>query len=180
MARTDHGGSPRTRAVLAGDFVHELEGLDVDELRRRRDEALAEREFLSFLRRLLQVRQDLLLNERARRATGKDVEPLVDRLTSILSEGPQGRGRGEALRLTLPDEDVAEAERRVNALLPEARLTSLEGLEESELDELLAGLERGQREVSADRSAVIRVHDRLQEELKRRYRADHSQILRPT
>jgi hypothetical protein len=165
--------------VLAEKFVQNLASLDVDELRRRRDEALAEREFLSFLRRLLQVRQDLLLNERSRRDTGKDVEPLVDRLTSILAEGPQSRGRGEALRLTLPDEDVVEAERRVSTLLSEARLSSLEGLEENELDGLLKALEGGQREVSADRSAVIRVHDRLQEELKRRYQADHSQILRP-
>jgi hypothetical protein len=179
MARADHGGSPRTRSVLAEKFVQNLGSLDVDELRRRRDEALAEREFLSFLRRLLQVRQDLLLNERSRRDTGKDVEPLVDRLTSILAEGPQSRGRGEALRLTLPDEDVVEAERRVNTMLSEARLSSLEGLEENELDGLLKALEAGQREVSADRSAVIRVHDRLQEELKRRYQADHSQILRP-
>jgi hypothetical protein len=179
MARTEQSGSSRTLAVLAEGFVQDLEDLDVDELRRRRDEALAEREFQSFLRRLLQVRQDLLLHERSRRDTGQDLEPLVDRLTSILAEGPQGRGRGEALRLTLPDADVAEAERRVNVLLAQGGLSSMEHLQEEQLDGLLDALERGQREVSADRTAVIRVHDRLQEELKRRYRADHSQILRP-
>ena len=35
---------------------------------------------------------------------------------------------------------------------------------------------REERRVSSDRAAVIRVHDRLQEELKRRYRDDPSQI----
>jgi hypothetical protein len=179
MARTEQDGASRTRTVLASEFVQDLQSLDVDELRRRRDEALAEREFQSFLRRLLQVRQDLLVNERSRRSTGEETGSLVDRLTSILAEGPQGRGRGEALRLALPDADVAEAERRADELLAEAGLSSLEHLEEEQLDSVLDALERGQREVSSDRTAVIRVHDRLQEELKRRYRADHSQILRP-
>src|SRR5436309_15178877 len=128
MARTEQDRSPRTRAVLSEEFTRDLDGLDVDELRRRRDEALAEREFQSVLRRLLQVRQDLLMNERSRRETGEDVEPLVDRLTSILSEGPQSRGRGEALRLTIPDEDVVEAERRADALLAESGFSIMEGL----------------------------------------------------
>jgi hypothetical protein len=179
MARTEQGGSVRTRTVLATEFVQGIQEMDVEELRRRRDEALAEREFQSFLRRLLQVRHDLLVNERSRRSSGAESGPLVDRLTSILAEGPQGRGRGEALRLTLPDADVAEAERRANELLAEAGMSSLEHLQEEQIGSLLDSLEQGQRRVSADRTAVIRVHDRFQDELKRRYRADHSQILRP-
>ena len=51
-------------------------------------------------------------------------------------------------------------------------------MSEEGLEEALAALEEGERQVSADRAAVIRVVDRLQEELKRRYREDPSQIPR--
>jgi hypothetical protein len=43
----------------------------------------------------------------------------------------------------------------------------------------VAKLSEEERKVSADRSAVIGVHDLLQEELKRRYKKDPSEALAP-
>ena len=63
-------GSPRTTRVLDPSFVEHLDESSLAEVRRRRDEALAEREFQSYLRRLIQVRQDILRSERERRTTG--------------------------------------------------------------------------------------------------------------
>src|SRR5438093_1270733 len=80
---------------LHPSFVEHLDGSSLAEVRRRRDEALAEREFQSYLRRLVQVRQDILRSERERRAAGGVSAPLVERLTSVLSTGPTGTGRGE-------------------------------------------------------------------------------------
>src|SRR5919198_1468465 len=113
MAETSATES-RTAEVLAASFTEHLEVLSVSELRHRRDLALAEREFQSYLRRLLQVRQDILVAERDRRAAGEGPQPLVERLTSVLSLGPRSPGRGEALRETLTEEDMAEAERRAD------------------------------------------------------------------
>src|SRR5204863_3814746 len=48
-------GSPRTTRVLDPSFVEHLDESSLAEVRRRRDEALAEREFQSYLRRLVQV-----------------------------------------------------------------------------------------------------------------------------
>jgi len=147
------------------------------ELRRRRDLALADREYQSYLRRLIQVRQDILVSERARRKAGAVVVPLVRRLTRVLAEGPRGPGRGEAPRFTLSQADAAEAERRADALVPAWVLTEPDRLSSIELEGYLAALDGGQKAVSGERASVIRVHDRLQQELRRRYRDDPSRIL---
>jgi len=169
-------GSPRTARVLDPSFVEHLHDSSLTEVRRRRDEALAEREFQSYLRRLIQVREDSLRSEQARRASGEAPAPLVERLTSVLSTGPTGTGRGEALRVTLTDEDIVEAERRIDGFLEEVDLFHPEGLDDARLAETMTQLEHEERAISDARAAVIKVHDRLQSELMRRYREDPSLI----
>ncbi len=169
----------RAERVLAPEFVEGLEQLPLDEIRRRRDEALAEREFQSYLRRLVQVRQDVLSAEQQRRAQGLGPQPMVERLTEALSEGrPKGASRGEAIRFTVSDADLGEAERRAGELIGDAGMGDPTALDEDRLTEALAALQNAERAISDDRSAVLRVHDRLQEELKRRYRDDPSLALR--
>jgi hypothetical protein len=171
--------SSRITTILDPAFADALEGLPIEEIRRRRDEALAEREFQSYLRRLIQVRQALLNAERTRRSAGADQEPLMERLTSVLSEGPKGgRARGEAIRVSLSQADIDEAERQLDAVLGEAALASPEDLADAPLEVTLESLVEAERRVSADRVAVMRVHDRLQEEIKSRYREDPGQIPR--
>src|SRR5438552_4165209 len=114
MGNTAETGCSRTGEVSDPAFIDQLESLSIEEVRRRRDLALAEREYQSYLRRLVQVRIDLLSSEQTRRQAGGEAPPLVDRIASALAEGPQGRGRGEALRLKPPDDDIAEAERRAD------------------------------------------------------------------
>jgi hypothetical protein len=52
-------------------------------------------------------------------------------------------------------------------------------LTDDELQQAATRLAEEERTVSADRAAVIGVHDRLQEELKRRYKKDPSEALAP-
>ena len=170
---------PRTASVLAPQFVEGLGALGMEEVRRRRDEALAERDFQSYLRRLVQVREDLLVAERSRRRSGATQKPVVERLTAVLSDRP-GRGspRGEAIRVSLPDADTTEAERLADSIVGHMDLSNPEALTEPEVEEATAALQRGERAISKDRAAVIRVHDLLQDELKRRFREDPSLITR--
>lgn len=169
-------GSARTREVLDESFLDQLGSLDVDEVRRRRDQALEEREFQSYLRRLVQVRIDILKAEQERRRRGDDPEGLVDRITSALAEGPRGRGRGEALRLKPSEADMAEAERRADAAVGEAFARPLDSLDDATLGSWLSKLEQAEETISSERAQVLRVHDALQAELKRRYREDLSQV----
>jgi hypothetical protein len=169
--------SGRRAAVLDAAFLEGLEELSTDEVRRRRDQAFAEREFQSYLRRLVQVRQDILTAERGRRLSGGESQSAVERVTAALSGGPKPtQSRGEALRTGLTSDDMEQAEQEADAVLDQAAVNTPEELEDEELERALAALTEGERTISADRLAVMRVHDRLQEELKRRYRDDPSQI----
>jgi hypothetical protein len=165
--------------VLDPAFVGDLTGLPLSEVRGRRDQALAQREYLSYLRRLLQVRLDLLTAERERRAAGGEAAPLVDRLAAVLSDGGrQASSRGEAVRTVLPAKDVAEADERASAVLGPIGLADPEDLDDDQLSEAIELLQHEERSVSADRGAVLAVHDRLQEELKRRFREDPGSVTR--
>lgn len=165
-------GPERTSQVLDPGFVEGLAELPIEELWRRRDAALAERDFQSYLRRLVQVRQDLLLAEERRRAAGEAPMGIVERITTVLADGPRGGSRGEALRVTLTDQDLSEADRRAVELMGDLARDVPLNLEDAELADALGRLERAERTVSADRRSILDVHDALQEELKRRYRED--------
>jgi hypothetical protein len=169
--------SERIRAVLDPSFVHGLDELSVEEVRRRRDQVLAQREFLSYVRRLVQGHRDILATERDRRASNQPPPEAVDRVTSALADQPRtGRTRGEAIRTAIGEEDAGEAEGLAQSLLGAAALSGPQGLGDDELAALMQVLEREERALSDQRIAVFRVHDALQDELKKRYRQDPSTI----
>jgi hypothetical protein len=174
MSDTPRAGGNRRRIdqVLAAGFTEDLGALDTQEVRRRRDQARAEREYLSFLRRLLQGRRDLLRDEIDRRRTGGEVPPVVERVVSVLSEGTRGPSRGEAPMIPMPEDEIAMARRRVERLVSDARLSNLEALSDEELEEGVRRIDEEEREVSDARSRVMEVDDALQGEMKRRLRAE--------
>jgi hypothetical protein len=159
------------------EYVQGLEDLSLDELRLRRDECLAEREYLSLLRRLVQGRAEILKAEIERRGAGGDQVPLVDRLSEILSGEPQGPSRGEAVRVGLPEEEMLLARRRVERLVADAGLSDPGALDDERLASAVDLLAREEREVSEARNGVHTALDALQDELKRRYKEDPSRVL---
>jgi hypothetical protein len=173
---SDPGGRDRTGRVLDASFLDGLTELPLAEVRRRRDLAFAEREFQSYLRRMVQTRQDILESEHKRRAEGRESVPVVERLKSALSRGPQSRGRGEALRFALSSSDTGEAERRAASVVAPSEMANPDRLSDEDLGQRIEALDRIERSISSDRAAVLRVHDRLQEELKRRYQEDPAVI----
>jgi hypothetical protein len=164
------GGKRRIDRVLAPEFADGIQEIDLDELRRRRDLSRAELEYLSYLRRLVQGRRDILQHELERRQRGGDSESLINQLAAILADAPVGSSRGEAFTLSIPDEEITLARRRVERLVSDARLSDFQALSEEELVDAIAGLDEEERNVSDLRTGVIAVHDSLQAELVRRYR----------
>ena len=167
-------GRRRIDRVLAPGFASALGDLDLDEVRRRRDECLAEREYLSFLRRLLQGRIDILSAERERRTGGEDV-PIVERLAEVLADRTRGPSRGEAPVVPVPDEEIALARRRVERIASDLALSNPSALSDEDLERAVERLGHEERDVSATRAKVLAVHDALQDEIKRRYRAQVQQ-----
>ncbi len=174
---SERGGNRRIDRVLDPVFLEGISDIALDELRRRRDECLAEREYLSLLRRLVQGRAEILKAEVERRSGDGEQTPLVDRLASILSSEQQGPSRGEAVRVGIPDEEMLLARRRVERLVADAGLSDPASLDDDRLAEAVDLLVREEQEVSENRGAVLRVLDHLQDELKRRYKDDISQVL---
>jgi hypothetical protein len=169
-------GNRRIDRITRPDFVEGLGGLSLEDLRVRRDDCLAEREYLSLLRRLVQGRAEILRAEVERRG-GDDRGPLVDRLAEILSGETQGPSRGEAVRVSIPEDEMLLARRRVERLVADAGLSDPGSLDDDRLNAAVELLAEEEREVSASRSTVLTALDALQDELKRRYKDDPSLVL---
>lgn len=173
----DVGGNRRIDRIRRPQYIQGLSELPLDELRSRRDECYAEREYLSLLRRLVQGRAEILRAEVERRGGGGQSGSLVDRLATILSSEAQGPARGEAVKVGVPEEELLLARRRLERLVADAGLSDPGTLDDERLAAAVDLLAREEREVSVARGEVLQVMDALQEELKRRYREDPSLVL---
>jgi len=173
----DPAGNRRIDRILDPSYVRGLEDLSLDDLRSRRDECLAEREYLSLLRRLVQGRAEILRAEVDRRGAGADDEPLVERLSTILASEGHAPSRGEAVRVGVPEEEMLLARRRVERLVADAGLSDPGALDDEQLGRAVHALADEEHEVSEQRSRVIDALDALQDELKRRYKQDPSLVL---
>ena len=163
----------RDPAYLVG-----LADRDLEDVRALREECLAEREYLSLLRRLVQGRAEILKAELDGRGSDEDRGPLVDRLAGILAGDEQpGPSRGEALKIGLPEEEMLLARRRIERLVADAGISDPQTLDDDQLAEAVDILAREEQTVSEARGAVISVLDTVQDELKRRYKEDPSRVL---
>jgi hypothetical protein len=166
------GGKRRIDRVLHPRFVADVDRLELDDLRRRRGEAEAEEEGISYLRRVLQGRIDILRAELLRRKNGAegehDVAGLVAGLPRILSDaGPSSFTAIPKIRMPLPN---GKHRRRLELLVSDETIARLPELDVAELTRAVELLSREEELVSASRRAVQRVVDVLRGELARRYR----------
>lgn len=176
---SEHAGNRRIDRILEPSYAEGLPELDLAALRAKRDECLAEREYLSLLRRLLQGRAEILQAALLGRGADADATPLIDRLATILADDEHpGSSRGEFVRVVLPEEDLLNARRRVERLATDSDLSDPSALDEAALAQAIGALSGEEAGVSVSRRAVIDVLDAVQGELKRRYREDPTLALR--
>lgn len=170
----DHPANRRIDRIRDPAFLQALHELPLDQLRERRDDCLAEREYLSLLRRLLQGRAEILRAELDGRAAGEDRSDLIDRLTTILSDDDHHpvTSRGEAVRVVVPGEEMLLARRRVERLASDVGISDPTSLDDGALGDAIERLAIEEHNVSDARLQVIGILDTLQDELKRRYKDD--------
>ena len=173
-----HEGNRRIDKVLDPEFVDGLGQISLDELRERRKEAEQEETDLSYMRRLLQGRLDILRAELARRAG--DGSDLMDALPQILADEPSGGPHGLGRHVTA-EPSRADAHRRyVEALVADVDLSNPDAHDDASLRKVLETLEAEEQKTSESRRAVQKVMDALTGEVTRRYRdgdADPSDLL---
>src|SRR4051794_28098870 len=170
------GGRRRIDRVLAPDYVADLGQLELTEVRARRDDAAQEETDLSYLRRLLHGRIDIVKAEQKRRAEGGS-SSVVERLVEILSDNavgqaPAGSGRHQPL-----EPSRAEAHRRhVEALVSDADLSDVGSLPTERLDLALRTYAAEEASVSQRRREVQKVVDALNDEIGARYKAGSASV----
>ena len=172
-------GNRRIDKVLDPDFVVGLDQISLDDLRERRREAEQEETDLSYLRRLLQGRLDILRAELARR--GGEQTDLVQALPHILADdGPASGPRGLGRHVTSEPSRADAHRRHVEQLVADVDLSNPGAHDDASLRRVLTTLEGEEQKVSESRRAVQKVMDALSGEVTRRYRegdADPSDLL---
>jgi hypothetical protein len=175
------GGRRRIDYVLSDDFLSGLEQRELAEVRTLRKEAEQEEADLSYLRRMLQGRLDLLRAEQARRSTGEDAPPATDdralaaRLAAVLAD-PSRASHGLGRHLSVEPSRVDEHRRQVEQVIADVGVSDVRGQSDDELTEAVARLEEFERNVSRNRRRVQEVMDRCTAEIGRRYTAGEANV----
>ena len=153
--------------VLANDYLADLGGRSVADLRSLRAECQTLENKLSYLRRIVQGRLDIVAGERSRRQGGGDPgdrSGLIERLPEILADRTRGPASGRPPATLEPGELSGTLVDRLN-VIGDGDDASDDVLEASAI-----ALTELEGEVSSFRRAMFDRIDRIETELTARYR----------
>ncbi|MGW8374192.1 ABC transporter substrate-binding protein [Streptomyces sp. ODS28] len=159
--------------VLCEPATPDLHALRLPELRTVRREAQQEEADLSYVRRLLQGRIDILRAELNRRTDSGS--PLLDLLPQILTDTPSSH-RSSARHVTVGTPHNEEYGRLAEEMLAEVELSDLTARTDDELHDAMGRLVRYEQRVSQRRHALQRTADDCSTEIARRYREGEAQV----
>ncbi|MFI1867431.1 RsiG family protein [Streptomyces jumonjinensis] len=162
---------------------HDLPALRLTELRTLRRDSQRDEADLSYVRRLLHGRIDILRAELARRTEPRipvvdrlTVERLsVERLSEILADAPS-RHRASARHVTLSTPHGEEYRRLAADMLADVELSDLGARTDDELHAGMGRLIRYEQQVSRRRQLIQRTADDCSAEIARRYREGEAQV----
>ena len=165
--------------ILAADYLDGIEGRSLGDIRAMRTECQEAEVALSYLRRLVQGRLDIVhayIEHLGSNQPG-DLSALVDSLPDILSSGP-GRPPGpEHLpQLFTPDTEESGLTAELDAVLGVDEIASLPELGMDGLRDVATRLEALEARVSADRRALHERIDALQAELVERHKSGRATV----
>jgi hypothetical protein len=165
----------RIDLVLEPEYLADLSSVGLDELRERREAAEDVETQISYYRRLLHGRLDLL-NFELRRRKGQETRSLIEALPEILATG-MTFGAEPSLRHieTMPPVPTTTGRRLIDRIMDDGILTQLPDLTAEELTEAIDRLEEVERELSAQRRQLHTVIDTLQDEIIARYRSQQGE-----
>ncbi|MFE9255716.1 ABC transporter substrate-binding protein [Streptomyces sp. NPDC006879] len=147
--------------------------LRLPELRALRREAQRDEADLSYVRRMLHGRIDILRAELARRA---DPEARVlDRLPEILADAPSSRS-ASARHVTLGTPHSEEVRRLAAEMLADVELSDLAARTDEELHQAMAQFVRYEQQVSRSRQQLQTTANGCSAEITRRYREGEAQV----
>ena len=169
------GGHRRIDRVLAEGYLDGLRELPLQELRAMRVEAEQEETDVSYLRRMLQGRMDIVQGELARRR-GEGTGSLVDDLPRLLADAPSGGPRGLGRHNASEPSRADQHRRRLEALIADLQLSDVPARSDDELARALSMLRDEEMSISERRREIQRVVDACHAEVARRYRDGEADV----
>jgi hypothetical protein len=173
--KTAPAGGAAVDALLDPDFLEGLPQQSMSEVRRLRRVAEQEEVNLSYTRRLLQGRLDIVRRELQRRGEN-DGRSLVDLLPEILSEKGRGPAHGLGRHQTVQPHDPEQYESWVNSLTPGIDVSDVSDLPDAQLEQVARSLAEAESGLSERRRGVQQVMDGLAADLGRRYRDGEADV----
>jgi hypothetical protein len=168
MIEVRPSGRRRIDRVLDPGYVADLGELTLGEVRARRDDAAQEETDLSYLRRLLHARIDIVRAEQQRRRDGGSA-PVVAELARILTPNAVGPATGSGRFQTLEPSRAQAHHRAVEALVADVDLSDVGSLSSEQLDTALQAYRTEEASVSRRRREVQDVMDTFNAEIGARY-----------
>lgn len=159
----------RDDRIFDPDFVADLAGLKIEELRARRDECEEFEAELSYARRLLQGKADIVKHALKRLSAGGQtgLESLIHKLPNILADEGDNPSLKRHTRVLVPKN--AENQRREVELLASG-LSRVDELSLDELASLIEVLAEAEAKISVNRRKAQGVLDTMNAEMVRRYK----------
>lgn len=165
----------RIDTVLEPEYLEGLPALELDEVRRRRDAAEDVEAQISYYRRLLHGRMDLLVFE-SRRRSGEETRTILEALPEILASGLVLSGEPNLKHVeTMPPLPSVTGRRLIDKIMDDGVLTSLPELSDNEVGEAIERLREVETMLSEQRHQLHHVIDALQDEIVARYRTQHGE-----
>jgi len=171
---TQSRGMRRIDRVLAQDYLDGLREAALADVRELRSEAEQEEVDLSYLRRMVQGRLDVLRAEVARRdGTSGD---LVAGLPQILADEPRSPARGLGRHSAKEPSRVDQHRRYVESLVADVDLSDVSARSDEDVAQALQVLGDEERLLSDKRREVQSVMDACSAEITRRYRDGEADV----
>ena len=161
-------GNRRIDRVLAEDFLNGLPAQSIEDIRSLRRDAEQEEADVSYVRRMLQGRIDIISAELERRRGGSGAS-LVDALPRILADD-RGEPHGLGQYKNVEPSRVDQHRRRVEALVADVDISNVTAHSDDQLNTALAKLQAEETDTSETRRRIQIVVDACAAEITRRYR----------
>ena len=169
-------GTRRIDRVLAEDYLSGLRTAELAEVRELRAEAEQEEVDLSYIRRMVQGRLDVIRAELNRREGGASTGNLVEDLAAILADEPRAPARGLGRHVTVEPSRADSHRRYVEALVADVDLSDVAARTTDELAHAMRTLSEEEQTLSGKRRQVQEVMDACSAEITRRYRDGEADV----
>ncbi len=164
--------------LLADEYVVGLAQLPMADLRARKAECAEVESALSYLRRLVQGRLDIVLAELQRRSEGGagELSDIVKNLPKILADAGGRNVAGRLATIDLPDVNHRQLTADLDRIIDIDKVGALAAMHEDQLRGVADALVELEHAVSSQRRALHERLDLLQGEVVRRYKSGEASV----